>query len=81
MPINQSFAVFEPSDNLDEDIYSILLVEDEVSTRELIRRMLELSGFVVVDTHDGGQVLDLARGLLPDLIILDVICRTLAAGM
>ena len=40
--------------------------------RELLRRALELAGYLVIDTHDGGQVMDLALGLLPNLIILDV---------
>ena len=50
----------------------VLLVEDEMSMRELLRRALELAGYLVVDTHDGAQVIELAVGLLPSLIILDV---------
>jgi CheY-like chemotaxis protein len=40
--------------------------------REMLRRALEVSGYLVIDTHDGAQVMELALGLLPSLIILDV---------
>jgi len=40
--------------------------------RELLRRRLEHAGYIVIDTHDGGQVMELAVGLLPSVIILDV---------
>jgi signal transduction histidine kinase len=53
-------------------IYTILLAEDEVSMRDVMRRALENAGHVVVDVQDGADVLDMATGLLPDLIILDV---------
>ncbi|MBL8131830.1 MAG: response regulator [Anaerolineae bacterium] len=70
--LNESFTIFERSGLLDQEVCSILLVEDEVSMRELLRRALEVAGYIVIDTHDGGQVMELALGLLPNLIILDV---------
>ena len=69
---NESFTIFERENAVTEDVFSVLLVEDEVSLRELLRRALEVAGYLVVDTHDGGQVMELALGLLPSLIILDV---------
>jgi signal transduction histidine kinase/ActR/RegA family two-component response regulator len=50
----------------------VLLVEDEVNTRHLLRQTLENVGYVVVDTSSGSEALNIAEGLLPDLIILDV---------
>lgn len=50
----------------------ILLVEDEVSVRDMLHRVLEGAGHLVVDTQAGSQALELAVGLLPNLIILDV---------
>jgi len=69
---NDSFTIFERASAMTVDVFSVLLVEDEVSMRELLRRALEVAGYLVVDTHDGGQVMELALGLLPNLIILDV---------
>ncbi len=67
-----SFSIFEKSAFDPDEIYSILLVEDEVSMRELLRRALESAGYIVTDTHDGARVMELALGLLPNLVILDV---------
>jgi CheY-like chemotaxis protein/anti-sigma regulatory factor (Ser/Thr protein kinase) len=55
-----------------DEVFSILLVEDEMSMRDLLRRALELAGYLVIDTHDGALVMELALGLLPSVIILDV---------
>ncbi len=67
-----AFTVFDRSALVTDEVYSILLVEDEVSMRELLRHALESAGYIVIDTHDGAQVMELALGLVPQLIILDV---------
>lgn len=72
LEMNESFTIFEARERQQDSVISILLVEDEVSMRELLRRALEVAGYLVIDTHDGGQVMELALGLLPNLIILDV---------
>lgn len=69
---NEAFTIFNKSTFDPDDVYSILLVEDEVSMRELLRHTLETAGYIVADTHDGAQVLELTLGLLPNLVILDV---------
>ena len=51
---------------------TILLIEDDSDTRQMFRRVLEGANYIVVDAPDGSQVMNLASGLLPDLIILDV---------
>ncbi len=70
--INEAFTVFDRESLPTDEVISILLVEDEVSMRELLRRALESEGYIVIDTHDGAQVMELALGLIPHLIILDV---------
>ncbi len=70
--INEAFTVFDRGSLPTDKVNSILLVEDEVSMRELLRRALEAAGYIVIDTHDGGQVMELALGLVPHVIILDV---------
>ncbi len=70
--INEAFTVFDRGSLPTDEVISILLVEDEVSMRELLRRALESEGYIVIDTHDGAQVMELALGLIPHLIILDV---------
>lgn len=50
----------------------ILVVEDEISIRNVIRTYLESENFRVVCAGDGSEALTLARELRPDLIILDL---------
>lgn len=51
---------------------SILVVDDEATIREVIRRYLERDGFVVREAADGYAALDALAEALPDLIVLDL---------
>jgi CheY-like chemotaxis protein len=70
--LGEEVAIFAPSSRPAAEPQIILVVEDEVSMRDMLRRTLEAAGHAVVDTHDGSQALELAAALLPSLIILDV---------
>ena len=50
----------------------VLVVDDEEKIREIVRRYLEAEGFEVTEAADGESALTLARELLPDLVLLDV---------
>jgi two-component system cell cycle response regulator DivK len=50
----------------------ILLVEDNIDNLELVRFLLERSGYRVLEAHDGQMGLDIARHELPDLILMDL---------
>jgi CheY-like chemotaxis protein len=69
--IDDGVELFDRATKID-DVATILLVEDEASTREWFHLALENAGYVVVDTHDGEKVMALAIGLLPTLIVLDI---------
>jgi DNA-binding response OmpR family regulator len=51
---------------------TILVVEDEVKIRELLRSYLEREGFDVVSTGSGADAIGLAQTAAPDLVILDL---------
>ena len=51
---------------------TILIADDKDSSRELIRVVLERSGYVVHEAADGVQALARARDTHPDLILLDL---------
>ncbi|MHB2027842.1 MAG: response regulator transcription factor [Acidimicrobiales bacterium] len=51
---------------------TILVVEDERKLRELLREMLEREGHTVISTGLGAEALDIARRMLPDLVVLDL---------
>jgi len=50
----------------------ILLVEDFVDAREMYRDYLEFSGFLVETAAHGGEAIDKARALDPDLVLMDL---------
>jgi DNA-binding response OmpR family regulator len=50
----------------------VLLVEDEVDIRELIRYSLAQAGLEVEEASDGAEALDKLRAFVPDLIVLDL---------
>ena len=67
----------------------IMLVDDEPNLRELLRQMLELGGFDVVEAEDGLEALEKLEMVAPDVMILDVmmpnldgvsLCKKLRAG-
>ncbi|CAN5625703.1 hypothetical protein BH24ACT11_BH24ACT11_01330 [soil metagenome] len=51
----------------------ILVVDDQLSLRGLIRVNLELEGFAVVEAVDGVDCLEQARRRRPDLITMDIV--------
>lgn len=51
---------------------TVLVAEDRESSRELIRTMLEHSGFAVIEASNGVEAVLLAREKNPDLVLLDL---------
>jgi CheY-like chemotaxis protein len=51
----------------------VLVIDDEATVRDLMRRFLTREGFEVVTAADGAEGLALARDLRPRLITLDVL--------
>ncbi|MCB9437620.1 MAG: response regulator transcription factor [Anaerolineales bacterium] len=51
---------------------TILVVDDEATIREVVRKYLELEGFKVIEADNGNQALALLRTERPDLLILDI---------
>jgi two-component system alkaline phosphatase synthesis response regulator PhoP len=65
---------------------TILVVDDDVKTVELVKLYLNRDGYKVLTAYDGFEALNIARKSHPDLIVLDLmlpgcdgleICRTL----
>ncbi len=51
---------------------NILVVDDERTIREVVRRYLELEGFRVTEAETGPQALSILQGMRPDLVVLDI---------
>jgi two-component system cell cycle response regulator DivK len=51
---------------------TILVADDNLASRELMRELLEASGHQVVEATNGREALDLIHRDLPDLVFLDL---------
>lgn len=51
---------------------TVVSIEDNYHNRRLVRKILESSGFVVVEAEDGLSGLALVRNLHPRLVLLDI---------
>jgi CheY-like chemotaxis protein len=50
----------------------VLIVEDNVDTRETLRRVLELDGHQIQEAGDGPQALEMAHASRPEVVIVDI---------
>lgn len=50
----------------------VLIADDKETGRELVRTVLENTGYEVYEAKDGAEALEKARQIQPDLIILDL---------
>jgi CheY-like chemotaxis protein len=50
----------------------ILVAEDNLPNRELIREVLQYSGYEVIEAENGQEALDKLEQILPDLVLLDI---------
>ena len=50
----------------------VLIVEDDLSTRVMYREHLTMSGFRIIDAHNGKQALEKAREQRPDAVVTDL---------
>src|SRR6476659_2091190 len=50
----------------------ILLVEDTEDNRFMMRRLLEMDGYTVVEARNGQEAVTIARTEMPELILMDL---------
>lgn len=55
-----------------DDAVTVLLVEDTEDNRFMMRRLLEMSGYRVVEATNGDEAVKLAESELPGLILMDL---------
>ena len=56
----------------DEDLGTILYVEDDPNNRTLIRRILGAEGYTVREASNASTALETLKTLKPDLILMDI---------
>jgi len=53
-------------------VKKVLVADDRAVSRELVRSVLESCGYEVYEAADGGEAIEQARRIRPDVIILDL---------
>lgn len=51
---------------------TILVAEDRDASRELVRTLLEHSGYSVLEASNGAEAIEIAKANLPDLVLCDL---------
>ena len=51
---------------------TVLVVEDFEDNRFMMRKLLEMSGYSVVEAENGQQAVEVAKRVQPDLILMDL---------
>ncbi len=59
----------------------VLIVDDDESTVEVLKRFLLTKGFETVEAKDGQSAIDLAKRIRPDLILLDIMMPDLSGDV
>lgn len=54
------------------DTATVLLVEDTEDNRQMMRRLLEMSGFRVVEATNGKEAVKVASDVRPQIILMDL---------
>ena len=52
--------------------HPVLVVDDDATLRQLLRRMLEPEGYTVVEAENGRVALERLRGVTPSVVLLDL---------
>ncbi len=60
------------SDSETRPMRTILVVEDFEDNRFMMRRLLEMSGYLVVEAVNGQEAVEISQRTLPDLILMDL---------
>lgn len=61
-----------PREMSDVRKYTILIVDDEPASRQVIARLIESAGYATIEAASGYEALDILSRKLPDLILLDL---------
>ena len=54
------------------DVVTVLLVEDTEDNRQMMRRLLEMSGYRVVEATNGREAVEIASEVRPRIILMDL---------
>jgi two-component system, cell cycle response regulator DivK len=56
----------------EEELATVLLVEDTEDNRQMLKRLLEMSGYRVVEAINGVEAVEVADQVRPQIILMDL---------
>jgi two-component system cell cycle response regulator DivK len=54
------------------DAATILYIEDNIDNRTLVRRVLQIEGYRVMEAERGFKAFEILRSEIPDLVLMDI---------
>jgi two-component system cell cycle response regulator DivK len=54
------------------DTATILYIEDNIDNRTLVRRVLQIEGYRVMEAESGFKAFEILRSEIPDLVLMDI---------
>jgi two-component system cell cycle response regulator DivK len=54
------------------DTTTILYIEDNIDNRTLVRRVLQIEGYRVMEAESGFKAFEILRSEIPDLVLMDI---------
>ncbi len=63
--------------SINQEVQTVLVVDDDGDTRRVVRWMLEQKGYAVIEAADGQQAVTAAVSRRPDLILMDLVMPVL----
>jgi len=54
------------------DATTILYIEDNIDNRTLVRRVLQIEGYRVMEAESGFRAFEILRSEVPDLVLMDI---------
>jgi len=54
------------------DATTILYIEDNIDNRTLVRRVLQIEGYRVMEAESGFKAFEILRSEIPDLVLMDI---------
>lgn len=65
-------SLLATSDGTPTENRSVLIADDDITNRAILRSMLQRDGYVVIEASDGREAVGLFEQHLPDIVLMDV---------
>jgi signal transduction histidine kinase len=72
IPVDTNAVVFEQFEQIDlEELLVVLLIESEISLRNIMQHALQEKEFVVINADSESDIIEFALNVMPNMVVLD----------